>query len=225
MLRNFNKIVISAFLFLTASAAFAQWNDAHLWTSISIEKKIIKNFSVTVSEELRFSENITELGTFFTDIGLNYKINKHWRVSGDYRFTNKIRLDNSYSKRHRYYFDLSYRKKFYQFSILARTRIQSQYADVNSSETGHLAEYYSRNKLTLKYNITSKIAPYLSAEAFIPLNNPEVKGIDNMRYSLGLEWEFLKNSTLDVFYMIQQQYQAKDPERDFVTGIGYSYSF
>lgn len=203
----------------------AQVNDAQLWTSVTIEKKIIKQLSVSVSEELRFSDNITEVGSFFTDIGITYKFHKNWRIAGDYRFTNKIQLDNSYSKRHRYYFDLSYRKKFYQFMVIARTRFQSQYADVNSSETGHLPEYYSREKLTLKYSITKKISPYLSAEAFIPLNNRKVKGIDNMRYSLGVEWEFMKNSTLDVFYLIQQEYQVANRERDFVTGIGYTYSF
>jgi hypothetical protein len=219
------KVIFPLFMVLLSTQVFAQWNDAQLWTSVNLEKKIIKGFTVSLSEEVRFSENITEVGIFFTDIGLNYKINKNWRISGNYRFTNKIQLDNSYSKRHRYYFDLSYRKKFYQFTLLARTRFQSQYADVNSSETGHLPEYYSRNKLTLKYSITKNISPYLSAEAFIPLNNPNVKGIDNMRYSLGAEWEFVKNSTLDVYYMIQQEYQVKNRERDFVTGIGYNYSF
>lgn len=212
-------------MLLMSISAFAQWNDAQLWTSVTLEKKIIKQLSVSISEEVRFSDNITEVGSFFTDIGLTYKFHKNWRLSGDYRFTNKIRLDNSYSKRHRYYFDLSYRRKFYQFTVMLRTRFQSQYKDVNSSETGHLPEYYSRNKLTLKYNITRTISPYLSAEAFIPLNNPKVQGIDNMRYCLGLEWEFVKNSTLDVFYLIQQEYQVKNRERDFVAGIGYYYSF
>jgi hypothetical protein len=220
-----HKVILALFMLIMSTQAFTQWNDAQLWTSVNLEKKIIKGLSVTLSEEVRFSENITEVGTFFTDIGLNYKINKNWRIAGNYRFTNKIQLDNSYSKRHRYYFDLSYRQKFYQFTIIARTRFQSQYADVNSSETGHLPEYYSRNKLTLKYNINQKISPYLSAEAFIPLNNPDVKGIDNMRYSLGVEWEFVKNSTLDVFYLIQQEYQKANRERDYVMGIGYTYSF
>jgi len=224
---DLRKIALATLFIFLASVRFvsAQWNDAQLWTSVSLDKKIYKGFSVSLSEELRFSENITELGTIFTDVGLNYKISKNWKISGNYRFTDKIQLDNSYSKRHRYYFDLSYRKKFYQFTVMVRTRFQSQYKDVNSSEKGHLPEYYSRDKITLKYGITRRLSPYIAAEAFIPLNNPDVKGIDNMRYSMGLEWEFFKNSTLDVFYMIQQQYQASDPERDFVTGIGYSYSF
>ena len=221
------KFFLALLLCFISSVGFvsAQWNDAQLWTSVSIEKKVIKSFSVSLAEEVRFTDNINELGEFFTDIGLNYKINKNWRISGNYRFTNKIQLDNSYSKRHRYYFDLSYRRKVYMLTIVLRTRFQSQYKNINSSENGHLPEYYSRNKLTLKYNATRRLSPYISAEAFIPLNNPKVGGIDNMRYSAGLEWEFIKNSTFDFYYMIQQQYQAKNPERDFVAGIGYSYSF
>lgn len=222
---RFYRILFPLLLLLLNVPVFSQVNDAQLWTSIALKKKIIKPLSVSFTQDFRFTENVSELGSFFSEVGLLYKINKNWRISGDYRFSYKIQLDNTYSRRHRYNFDLSYRIKYYHFGLILRTRFESEYKKVNSSETGHIPDNYSRNKLTLKYDITRRISPYASVEAFIPLNNPKIKGIDNMRYSLGLEWEFVKNSAIDVYYMIQREYQVKNPERDFVAGIGYSFSF
>lgn len=203
----------------------AQVNDAQMWASVAIEKTFFKKLTISLTEEIRLNENITEMGVFFTDVGLSYKFHKNWRISGNYRIINKRRLDNSYSTRHRYYFDLAYRKKWYSFTLIIRSRFQSQYTDVNNSETGKIPDYYSRNKLTLKYGVTKKISPYTSAELFIPLNNKERQGIDNFRFSTGLEFEFLKNSVIDIFYMYQKEFQVANPERDHIIGVGYTFSF
>lgn len=221
-----NKILYCTILNLfLLGLVHAQNNDMQLWTTISLEKKITKTFSLNYAEEVRFNENISEVGQFFSDIGGTYKINKAWRISANYRFTNKRQLDDSYSKRHRYYVDLSFRKKFDPVVLMFRTRFQSQYKDVFSSYTGKIPEHYSRNKLTLKFDLDKKYNPYLSAEMFYQLNNPEGNKIDNMRYSVGLEYAFNKRTSLDFYYMIQQEYSVSNPERDFVIGAGYQYSF
>lgn len=228
-MRMNKKFKYSLLLFWMMLQAFnygySQVNDAQLWTTVGIEKKISKKFSAAFNQEFRFNENITELGTFFSDIGVAYKPHKNWRIEAHYRFCGKKLLDNSYSFRHRYYFDLAYRKKFYAFTVMLRERFQSQYADVNTSEDGHIPSYYSRTKLSLKYNVTKRIAPYLYSEIFIPLNNPQIKGIDNTRYGLGLEYEFIKNSTLDLSFTYQRESLVKNPERDFIFGLGYTFSF
>lgn len=204
---------------------FGQTKDAQLWTSVNFDKKLNNMFSLSVSEELRFTDNISEIGTFFTDLGIAFKLNKNWRLSGNYRFTNKQRLDDSYSKRHRYYFDLVYRNKFEKLTLSLRTRFQAQYADVNSSATGQVPEYYSRNKMSLKYDLNKKYTPYAAAEIFLPLNGGKGIYIDNVRYSAGLEYSFNKISSLDIFYMIQQEYNKANPETDFVIGLGFNHSF
>lgn len=218
-------IYITVLGLLFAGWVHAQNNDMQLWTNLSIEKKLTKTFSLNFSEEVRFYDNISEVGQFFSDVGGTYKISKSWRLSVNYRFTNKRQLNDSYSKRHRYYIDLSCRKKMEKIVVLFRTRFQSQYTDVFCSLTGKIPEYYSRNKLTLKFDLDKKYTPYLSAELFYQLNNPEGNDIDNMRYSVGLEYQFNKRTGLDFFYMIQQEYNVNNPKRDFVAGIGYQYSF
>lgn len=212
-------------LVLFSAASFSQVNDAGLWLSLNAEKKITPDFSATLSEEFRFNENITELGTFFTDAGLTYKINKVIRISGNYRFTNKRRLDDSYSKRHRYYFDLSMRKKLSSVIFILRTRFQSQYADVYSSAGGTVPSNYSRNKLSFRFDLDKKYSPYISTELFTPLNKSDAFYIDKARYCAGIVYDINRMHAIDVFYMIQQQYNTVDPQRDFIIGIGYNFRF
>ncbi len=67
------KSLLYIFLF-TVSIARAQVNDAGLWASVSLEKKINKQFDIGLSQEIRLIENYSELGSAFTELNLNYKI-------------------------------------------------------------------------------------------------------------------------------------------------------
>lgn len=215
------KIILIFFCLFLAVRSYAQMQDAGLWMNISVEKKIIPNLSVSLNQEFRMNENITELGTFFTDVGATYKINKYLRFSANYRFTNKRRLDDSYSIRHRYYFDLTVHKKFSSVILSFRTRFQSQYTDVFSSDAGKVPAYYSRNKLSIKYDDGRRLKPYFYAEIFSPLKRPFDIFIDNTRYCAGLEYEINRMNTIDFFYMFQKEYNVNDPVTDHIIGLGY----
>ncbi len=206
----------------------AQVNDAGLWMSVSVEKKLTQKFAINVAEEFRMNENITELGTFFTDAGVSYKINKYFKCSANYRFTNKRRLDDSYSKRHRYYVDLTFRKKFKPIIFQLKTEFRGEYKDINSSDDGKVPSYYSVNKLTIKYDLQKKLQPYLYVEFFSPLKHPgHHLGVfmDQAKYCIGTEYVINRMHTLDFFYLFQKEYNVKDPLSEYVIGVGYSLNF
>lgn len=214
-------LLLVLYCLLPAARANAQDQDANLWMTISIEKKIIKPLSLTLTQEFRMNENITELGTFFTGLEVTYKINKYLRVSGGYRFINKRRVDDSYSKRHRYYFDLSVRKKFKPVTLSFRTIFQSQYKDVFSSDDGKVPGNYWRNKLELKFDAGKNIQPYISAEIFTPLKRPYNIFFDLTRYCGGVEYQINRMNTIDVYYMFQKENNVNAPQIDHIIGIGY----
>lgn len=195
--------------------------DAGLWTSISLERKFSDRVTVALSEEFRFNENISELGSFFTDAGISFKINDDLKLGMSYRFINKRRLDNSYSSRHRVYADLSYRKKFKDLTLTFRARIQEQQQDIWSSEKGSIPDWYCRPKLALKYNIPGPWSPVISSELFYSIGNNQW---DNIRMAAGFERKLTSSWDLNLFYMHQREFGVKNPGWDYIAGLGFSYS-
>jgi hypothetical protein len=213
--------LLSALLF--SSPLKGQVKDAGLWTSINFEAKVVKKVTFNFSQEFRFNENITELGTAFTDAGLSYKLNKHIQFTANYRFTQRHRIDNYYSFRHRFYVDIKYSQKLKPFDISLRTRFQDQISDIGRASDGGIPEYYLRNRLSLGLDLNKPFSPYISVELFSPLNYPHYNAFDNIRTIAGIEYAFSKHHKIDIFYMIQKEVNVSEPRMDFVIGLGYSY--
>jgi hypothetical protein len=200
-----------------------QNRDAGLWTSVSFEAKLVKKLSASISQEFRFNENITELGTALTDAGIDYKLSKHFQFSVNYRYIQKHLSDNNYSVRHRFYVDVKYEKKKKPFQIQFRSRLQDQYADIGRASDGGIPEYYLRNKMSLNLDMDKAYSPYISIELFSPLNFPRTYAFDNIRASAGVEYSITKHQKVDMYYMIQKELNVSRPGTGFVVGLGYSY--
>jgi hypothetical protein len=215
---------LALFIFPFSLAGMGQVNDAGLWTEFTVKKKITKRFDAVLTEELRFNENITELGTYYTDIGAEYEILNGFKAGAFYRFLCKRRLDDSYSKAHRYYFDLSYGNHIKRFGFSYRIRFQSQYKDYHSSLDGHVPGYYIRQKLHLGINTKTRFDPYLDGEVWYHLNNPWSQ-FEAVRISAGVVTRITRHHFVDTGYIYQQEFNVNDPETDYIIFLGYKFLF
>jgi hypothetical protein len=201
----------------------AQVKDAGLWTSISIETKVSKKLSAGLTQELRFNENISELGTAFTDVGLSFKVSKRLQIAANYRFTQKHRIDGNYNLKQRLYIDVKYAKKIKPFQITLRSRLQDEYSQPAHSADDGTPQHHVRNKLNIEWDLDKPYKPYLSVELFSPLNYPREYLFDNIRGAAGIEYALTKKQKIDLFYMVQEELNVSRPEIDFIIGIGYSF--
>lgn len=216
-------------VFFLAIALFckaqARINDAGLWLSAALEKKLNQRASLQLKQGLRMYENFTEVGQTYTDLSFSYMLYKGLTASVAYRFSQAKQIDNRYSLRHRAALDIAYRYKYKRLIFIFRERFQFQYRNVGTSETGNVPRLYLRTKFTLKYDLKRKITPYVAVEMYNPLNNPKREWIDRMRYRAGLEYEINKHHTLDLYGLMDQQLFRKNARYDYVAGIAYKYSF
>lgn len=207
-------------LSLSPCMLYAQ-EDAGLWSSISLQHKFTQRLSAGISEQLRLYQNISAVDQFFTDVSLEYGFTKNFKASLNYRLISKNQLEY-YSTRHRFYLDLSYKYKLSPLVLVLRERLQQQVADLNSSDNGHIPEWYSRTKFSVKVDLGKKITPYVAAEMFYLIDDavedPQV--IDRVRYEAGVDYEFNRRHSLNFFYLIQESYVSD--ERDFIIGLGYT---
>jgi hypothetical protein len=216
-----NKLVsfLLGLLFFIVGQAYCQVNDAGLWLSGNIEKKLSQSFAISYSEEVRLMENISEATTIFGDLGLDFKINQHFRISGHYRFIQDRRNDDSYALSNRFYANIRYRQRLKPFILVVREQVQSEYKPFNSDEKINPA-LYSRTKAQLKLDLNKKITPYLYAEVFNPLNNFPIAFIDKVRISTGFEYQWNPRNMIDAGYMIQRSFDIT-PKMDYVICLGY----
>jgi hypothetical protein len=218
-------IVLIVFNLIFSNCAFGQMNDAGLWTSLTLEAKLIKKLSVNVSQEYRFNENVTELATWISEAGLEYKLNKFIRASVNYRYTLKKKKNNLYSPRQRIFIDIKAEKKIKPVIFRFRTRFQEEYADIDRAPDGGFAGFYSRNKFSFKFDLDKKWEPYTSLELFSPLRHNQPFLFDDIRAAAGIEFALSKHHKLDIYYMIQRELNVNNPVTDFIGGIGYQYKF
>jgi hypothetical protein len=225
------KLFIATLLLYFASISLisAQNNeDAGMWNTISIEKKFKNKVSVFVKEEFRLKENFGRLNLFYTDVGIGYHPYNFLKVEIAYRTIEKYLIDDFFSIRHRLMLDITLKKKINNVTLSYRHRLQAEVRNVNSSEKGAVPEWYSRNKLTLKYDLHKKYSPYLSCELRYQISDPRSIESDQTwhraRYALGFDYELNKRSTFGIYYLIQREWNVSIPEDLYILGLEYTFT-
>ena len=208
---------------MLGSAALCQTNDAGLWLTLNVQKKFTQALSVNFTQEVRVMENISEASTVFSDLGVDYKLNRHFKLAANYRRVYDRRLDDNYQARNRFYFDISYRRKLKPFVLIIRERAQAEFTERNTGKKID-PENYSRTKATLKLDLNRRYTPYIYSEIFNPLNNPKEGFIDKTRNCAGVEYQLNARNIIDLNYMIESRFK-KEGGNAFVIGIGYSFIF
>jgi hypothetical protein len=203
-------------------------NDAGLWTTFNLDKKLNDKFSIFATEEFRLRENFSRVNLFYTDLGVEYRPVKVLKVALSYRLIEKNLDDDSYSYRHRFMLDITLKKKFGKFVLSYRQRLQREVRNINSSSDGFMPEWYSRNKFTVKLDLDKKITPYIAAEFRYQIVNPRAVEINGLwhrnRYSAGLDYKVNDKNAFGLYYLVQQEYNVSAPQNLYIVGIEYSLS-
>ena len=217
-------VFLSLFL-MTSISGIAQEKDAGLWLSVNVEKKVTPLFSALFSEELRMDENISEAGTIFSDIGLQYKAGKHLKFAAMYRYSKKRLPDDSYDTKWSQYIDIAYKQDIKSFALNLRMRYQLKNSELLSSSEGSSAANLLIPKLTIKFDTGKSYKPYVFAEPYYNLSAPSEKVLEQLRFCAGVEYTFNRMHALDLHYIIQNKYTSNQPSADFVIGIDYAFTF
>src|SRR5207244_3517738 len=157
-----------------------------------------------INHEGRITNNISQFHFAYADNGVTYVVNKHLAFSASYVFVVK-RTTRVTSSRHQFYLDFTLKEKISQVKIYWRSMFQNQLQDLYSSDNGDIPDYYSRNKLTVKYFLETfpyyKFTPYISTEWYYRVSNWDDKGarFNRARYFLGCFYELNKKNSVELY--------------------------
>ncbi len=211
--------------FVHTSSAQAT-DDAGLWCTFNVEKNFNQKFGIFITEEYRARENFSQSNLFYTDLGLSYRPADFLKISLSYRCIEKFIEDDAISFRHRGMLDISLKKKFGNFALSYRQRIQAEVRNVYSSEIGNLPEWYSRNKFQIKYDFDKPVTPYIASEIRYQIVNPRMVESNGLwtraRYFVGLDYKKNDRNTFGLFYMIQREWNISAPQNLYILGLEYT---
>jgi hypothetical protein len=202
--------------------------DAGSWNTFSINYSLNKKFTFLFTEELRFRENYSRLNLFYTNLGVEYKLNKHFKTALVYRWINKFLDDNTFSFRHRLQCDATIKYPYKKFSFAYRHRLQVESRNIYTSESGKVPEWYSRSKFDISYSLNKKVTPNFSTEFRYQLHDPRNIESDNtwhrVRFQGGVDYQHSSQSKWGIYYLIQKEFNVSAAENIYITGIEYTIS-
>ena len=244
------KKTIIMLMILLPIGVRAQSDEFGTWTSVSLDKKLSKQFSLGTELELRTGNNLKNIDRWSAGISVDYRLAKWLKASAGYIYLydyhpeaytyqddgdlNK-RTMTYFGSRHRLSVSLTASKDFGKLNVSLRERWQYTYRpeqenmrmDYQHADLGYSysvrgkATNIWRNKLQLKYKTTGLLQPYLYGETYV-----SGTGFDKLRLSLGTDLKLSKRSSLNVGYVYQKVYDNVDEEGNkHVLSIGYKYKF
>lgn len=219
-----------------SSIVFAQTDDDFgIWSSVGVEKKLNKKWSLEGELEFRSKDNLKETGRWSAKIGGEYKLLKDVKIGAAYQFQYFHDLEyEDFQPRHRIMGTIQGKHKWGRFEFSLRERVQGTYKDDSDriKSSGKIDSYKMdpewtwKNRLKITYDIPKcKFEPSFSFETFYQLNNPDGNEFDGLRYTLALDYKFDKQNTFTVAGIYDDEMNVKDPVDRYVLQLGYVYSF
>ena len=227
MNKAFIFIIIFSFSSLSLLHSQDFEDDAALWLTINLEKKINDNFEIRLKQRNRINNNFSEYGMGYLDIGAGYNFNSNIKLLCEYVYRKNRQLNGSYETEHRGYLALIIKKEINRFTVSYRNMVRFQLEKMYKGYENITPEFFDRNKLTVKYDITKRVASYVSGEIYVPFyGTKEVLLIDRFRTALGTTYKLTKKDDLDFYFMYQQRLnESRATRRDFIYGITFTHQF
>lgn len=222
------SLLIGANLLLTPFLFGQETNDMEGWSSIELDVKANKNLSFSVSEHLRYRNDITTLKNYFTQAKVQYELFKNFEIGAGIRYiTNNDDTGNiqGYEPLFRYQFDAVFSDKIDEVTVLFRLRYQNKNELGFSESEGDIPVEYTRYRIGFDYRIKAlKLNAKLFGEVFNEAKTTDSNGgFNRHRYTLRISRKFKNFGTVAMFYANQSDYSTNTKKNKSIIGFKYSY--
>lgn len=189
------------------------------------EMKILKGWHWSAETQLRFDHNFTHYDRWKVGVGTDYTfLKKHVKVGVYYGLLNYQSDEGVFDWRHRVTGTLTLAHKFTNWRLSYRAAFQWTFRDERRGSYRFNPKTYMRNRLTVTYSIPDKpVKFYASEEFWWRLYHPGKNIIDNLRTTVGVQYNINKHHTLDFYLRSNNEVQVSNPEHILYLGVKYSF--
>ncbi len=218
------KVFTILTLYFISLSIYSQEIGNSGWLSFIAKKKLSKN--ITLKTELGYRESTINDKTRYLDFAIKYKINKHLKLSGGYRYGLDKENFDYFETAHRFNIDLSTKHSIIKkLKFNYRLRLQKRYSNPFTSEFGYLSNNNFRNRVLLKYKQNKKLYFVGGAELFMKQNYSTSPFFNKMRGIVGTDYRINKKQTISLSYIYQQEIQVANPKTQNILSLEYHLDF
>jgi Protein of unknown function (DUF2490) len=200
--------------------------DLEGWASAELRYKFNKQWMFSAEEQLRLKNDISEVDKYFSQLGVRYNSPRGISLDGGYRWIRQNDTEGKiqgYESERRVHFSTSYGHKLGRFSLGYRVRYQSKQevaSTVSEDPDRHL-----RFRTRVRYNVPNwKPDPVFAAELYRSVGGAADNEFDKMRLTLGTAWDAWGESKMGVFYRVERELGADEPQTTHILGWKLSYT-
>tara|TARA_B110000902_G_scaffold254691_1_gene319058 strand:- start:4221 stop:4976 length:756 start_codon:yes stop_codon:yes gene_type:complete len=224
-----------AFLLASSNLIMAQnSNDLEGWSAVQIDIEATKKMSFSISEHLRYRNDITTVSTYFTQIETGYEIAKNFEIGGGVRFIKKnddVGKKQGVESHFRYQLDASFKHDIKKIGVSYRLRYQNKNELGFSEDEGDIA----KEQLRMLFGVDYKLKPLsvllkLKGEFFNTFSDGADGGkIDRRRFTFSVSRKLKGFGKIAVFYRTQTDLNVLIKKERFdvsksILGFKYIYS-
>lgn len=226
------KYIAVLVLFLVCAGAYAQNESYGIWTN-AVAEYGKKKWDFAAELEFRNRGLYDTLYRTSFQPEFAYAIIKPLEIGFSYTIMSfyDAKYDDN-QVRHRVTPFIQGKLKAGRFGFSLREKYEVTYKDESDrvKESGKIDTYKMnpekawRNKLKVNYDIPGiKLEPFVSAETFYQLNNPDGNRLEKIRYILGLEYKINKHHSVDISGILNHTVDKDEPGKEYIIGIGYKF--
>lgn len=219
------KIFFIGFLMLTVCCLKAQTFETGGIVGAEYDMKIMKGWHWGAETEVRFNQNFTHYGRWKIGAGTDYSFwKKRMKLAVGYSFMNCQDERGKFDFRHRVTGSLTFAQKLGRCKLSYRAAFQTTFRDARRGDYTFNPKTYMRNRLVFSYACPNKpLKIYASEEFWWRLYHPEKNIIDELRTTVGVEYQVRKHHTLDFFLRSSNEVQVSNPANVLYLGVKYSF--
>jgi len=200
--------------------------DLESWSTISLNKDFSETFSIGFEQSIRMYDNSSLLDQYFTNLDLNFKLNKGFSLTGGFRFlVDRDKDDGDYDNYFRFNGDLNYKHSVKRFDFKYRVRLQTRNELGYSRSEGDYLRNAFRLRAGVRYNIRNwKLDPDFSAEIFRESGKYMPSSFNKYRLSFSTKYKFNKLITLKGFYRFERELGISYPQSTNIVGFNLMFN-
>lgn len=224
-----NKTISIRIIIVTAilCKTFVSVSQEHrmLWTGAEFDAPLSKKLQVTLSPEVRFTDQSQKIDDILFEANARIRWLKLFQTEFSYRFSRSYDDPGQYFNGNR--LSAGFRSALDIGRFRFRNRLRYMHSLTNKYSFGYSIETrrYIREGLKISYNIRkSKLEPFVQAEIYYDLSPDRNHEFSRIRYRAGLELAVSKRSAFEIFFQLQDKLNTKNPLRTYALGMYYSFT-